>query len=77
MRGRLTMEQIENMSLVVQFFKKILFQSSHDDQEGESEFQHDAGEKDRDEEDRLTESEKNKALQKQLEVGHSLVHFTG
>jgi len=44
--------------------------SNSDEHESESELhlQHDAGAKDRDEENRLTESEKNKALQKQLEV---------
>lgn len=41
--------------------------SSNEDHEGEMLLQHDAGEKDRDEENRITESEKNKALQKQLE----------
>ena len=43
---------------------------NHADEVGESELMHDAGEKDRNEENRLTESEKNRALQKQLEVYH-------
>jgi len=40
-----------------------------DDDAGKSELVHEATANDRSEEDRITESEKNKALQKQLEVG--------
>ena len=45
-----------------------MIQSSNEDGDGVTELSQEGLENDRDEEDRVTESEKNKELQKQLEV---------